>query len=91
MDDEKYKRSVKLLCPTCGEDQFSFEDESDVAPVTCVNCGRQMSRDDLIRENSELVEHNVAEMTQEVVADFSKALNKSLRAAFKGNKNIRFK
>ena len=91
MDDEKYRRSVKLLCPTCGEDQFSFEHEGAFAPVGCANCGRQMTRDDLIRENSEVIEHSVAEMGQEVAADLSKELNKSLRAAFRGNKNIRFK
>lgn len=91
MDDGKYDRQVKLLCPTCGSDQFSFDDEDEDGPVKCANCGREMSRDDLIRENTENIEAHVAEIGEEVTADIAKELNKSLRDAFKGSKHIRFK
>ncbi|MHB1416290.1 MAG: ECs_2282 family putative zinc-binding protein [Chloroflexota bacterium] len=91
MDEDKYGRSVTLLCSTCGSDQFAFDDESDSAAVTCANCGRQTTRDELIRENSENIELHVADIGEEATADSAKKLNKSLRDAFKGNKNIRFK
>jgi len=91
MDDEKYNRHVTLLCPTCGSDQFAFDDEDDAAPVTCANCGRQTTREELMSDNSERINHQFAEMGEEVVADSAKELNKSLRDAFKGNKNIRFR
>ena len=91
MDDEKYSRKVTLLCPTCGSDQFSVDGEDDSAPVTCAGCGRQTTREELIQANSENIEVQIAEVGEEVVADAAKELNKSLRDAFKGNKNIRFK
>ncbi len=89
MDDSKYERRVTLLCPTCGSDQFAFDDDDESAPVTCSNCGRQTTREALIEENSENIESHVAEIGEEVVADAAKDLNKSLRDAFRGSKNIR--
>ena len=91
MDDAKYDRQITLLCPVCGSDQFSYDDEDDAAPVTCVDCGRETTRSQLIDDNSEVIESNVAEIGDEVVADVAKELNKSLADAFRGNKSIRFK
>ncbi|MRS13265.1 MAG: hypothetical protein EG823_09420 [Actinobacteria bacterium] len=91
MDESKYDRQVTLLCPACGSDQFSFDDEEEDGPVKCVNCGRETTRDELIAENGETIEAHVAEVGEEVTADIAKELNKSLRDAFKGNKHIRFK
>jgi transcription elongation factor Elf1 len=77
MDDAKYNRSVTLLCPTCGSDQFSYEsgvDES-IEMAKCASCGREMTKDDLISENSENISAHVDEMKKEVVDD--------IRAQFK--------
>ena len=27
MSDDKYNRSINLLCPTCGSDQFEYDDD----------------------------------------------------------------
>jgi len=50
-----------------------------------------MTQDDLIRENSENLEAHAAEMADEAIKESVKQFNKSLRDAFKGNKNIGFK
>ncbi len=91
MDEEKYERHLSLLCPTCGSDQFIFDDEDESAPVTCTTCGRKTTRDELISDNSENIELHNADMGREVMADAAKELNKTLRHAFRGNKNVRFK
>ena len=91
MDTSKHERSVPLLCPTCGSDQFAYDDEDENVPVTCAQCGREMPRDELMRENSESLDKHVENMGQDVMKDVQQELTKSLRDAFKGNKDIEFK
>jgi transcription elongation factor Elf1 len=93
VDTEKYARSVGLLCPTCGSDQFSHSGEvsDDYSIVTCTGCGRQMTREELVRENSENVDGHLANMAMEITGDLQQEINKSLRDAFKGNRNVKFK
>jgi len=87
MDAEKYNRSLSLLCPTCGSDQFSQGEESPSQLVTCARCGLSITRDDLIRANGEHINEHVNEMGKDVVEDFRKELAK----AFRGSKFIKLK
>ena len=91
MDSDKYSRQVNLVCPACGSDQFSFDEEVEDAPVTCANCSRQMTREELVSENSESTDAHASEIGEHVTKDLANELRKSLRDAFRGNKNIRFK
>lgn len=91
MNDSDYDRELTLLCPTCGSGQFIYDEEDESKPVTCADCGRETTRDALIRENQERIDLQVEEIGQELLEDAAKELNKSLRDAFKGNKNVRFK
>lgn len=93
MDPEKYNRSVTLLCPTCGSSQFSQSDENepDTALVTCASCGRELTKAELIRENTENIDEHVKEIGEQVVEDLQHELKKSLAAAFKGSKFIKVK
>lgn len=88
MNAEKHNRTVSLRCPTCGSDQFSDEGaETPEQIVTCASCGMKLTRDDLIRENSENIDLHVKEMGKEIVDDFRKELAK----AFRGSKFIKIK
>ena len=93
MDAEIYNRSVSLLCPTCGNDQFEFhqglDDSFEIAK--CASCGREINKDDLIRENRENINEHVEEIGQQVVEDVAKELRSSLRKAFHGSKNLKSK
>lgn len=91
MDEGKYDYQVTLLCPTCGSDQFLFDDEVEYCPVRCVNCGREMSRDELVQENAESIDTYVAQIGEEVKTDIAKELKKSLRDSFKSSEHIRLK
>lgn len=88
---DKYNRQVRLLCPTCGSDQFAHEGEDGQAGelVTCVSCGLELSKDDLIRANRENVDEHVKEIGKEVAKDLQRELHESLKRAFRGNKNIK--
>lgn len=89
MDDEKYSRSVKLICSTCASGDFEYE--SDEGPYRCVSCDRVFTRDELIGDNGHIIEAEVKEMGAEVVKDAQKELNAMLRKAFSGSKHIKFK
>ena len=93
MDDEMYNRSVSLLCPTCGNDQFEFDQGVDdsVEIVKCASCGREINKDNLIRENSENINAHVEEVGQQIVKDAANELRSTLKKAFQGSKNIKFR
>jgi predicted nucleic acid-binding Zn-ribbon protein len=89
MDSNKYTRQVVLLCPTCGGDQFEYDtDESkDAGLVKCVSCKREMTRDDLVAENSENISEHVNEIGKQVRDDVAREISRT----FSGLKNIRIK
>lgn len=93
MDTEKYNRSVTLLCPTCGGTQFSpmAPDNIESELQQCASCGREIARDELIRENSENIDEHVKEIGKEVTNDLALELKKHLAAAFKGSNLIKVK
>jgi predicted RNA-binding Zn-ribbon protein involved in translation (DUF1610 family) len=93
MDAEKYNRSVTLLCPTCGGTQFSpvSPDNIESELQKCASCGREITRDELIRENSENINEHVNEIKKEVTKDVANELKKQLASAFKGSKFIKVK
>lgn len=92
MNSDKYSRSVSLLCPTCGSDQFEFEgSEETISSAKCSSCGREFTKDELIEENSENISEHVKEMGEEITKDAAKEMRNSLKKALRGSKNIRFK
>ena len=93
MDVEKYNRSVALICPTCGYTQFGSSEpmNSETELVTCASCGRELTRDELILENTENIDEHVKEMGKEVTEELGRELKKQLAAALKGNKFIKVK
>ncbi len=93
MKSGKYARNIELLCSTCGGTQFKYGDDIDAehASVRCIFCDREMTKDELIHENSENIDEHVSEIGNEAVNDLSKEMKKSLKQAFTGNKHIKIK
>lgn len=52
---------------------------------------REITRDELIRENSENISEHVNEIKKEVTNDIANELKKQLASAFKGSKFIKVK
>jgi hypothetical protein len=90
---EKYNRNVTLLCPTCGGTQFEYENGvgETIELAKCASCGREITKDELISENSENISEHAKEMGKEIVQDMAKELKESLKAAFGGSKFIQVK
>lgn len=93
MKNEKYQRSVEMLCPTCGCSSYEYEQGVDeiIEIVKCMSCGRELTKKELIRENDENIKKHLSEMTEEVKADIKKEFKASLKKVFGGSKNIRIK
>ena len=78
-----------MLCPTCGN--TDFEHDGDNSPLRCVGCDRVFEREELIRENGEIIEAELDEVKAEVLRDTTKELRDTLRKAFNGSKHFKFK
>ncbi len=93
MDAEKYNRSVALMCPTCGGTQFSpaLSNNIDSELQKCASCGREITRDALVRENSENIDEHMNEIKNEVTKNLANELKKQLVSAFKSSKFIKVK
>lgn len=73
MNDEKYSRKVTLSCPTCGNSNFEY-DPNNTGSIRCPSCEREFSKDELIRENGEIIENNLDEVKREIAKDIKKEL-----------------
>jgi len=92
MDAEKYTRKLAMVCPTCGGTQFKHEGvDETIEIVKCACCEREMTKNELIRENSENISAHMKEIGDEALKDAAKEFKQSLKDAFKGNPYITIK
>ena len=80
-----FDRRLELLCSTCGG--TSFEHETEAGALRCVGCARSFTREELLRENGEIIENEAAEMAAEV----GMWARDELRKAFSGSKHFKLK
>lgn len=91
MDDEKYTRDLEMVCPTCGCTQFKHEQGVDetIEVVKCACCEREMTKDELMHENSENISAHMEEIKQEVFKDVAKEFKQMLKDVFKSSDVIK--
>lgn len=89
MVSDNFTRSVSLQCPTCGGTQFEYEAEA--GPFWCVGCDRTIAKDDLLRENGNLIENHVDELASEAAKFARDHLRKSIRRATSASKHFKLK
>lgn len=89
LNPEKYNQEIVLMCPVCGNTEMEYTEESDF--IKCTSCGRETTKDELIRDNGESVDLHVSEIKKELKKDIQKQMKDMLKDAFKGSKNIRVK
>lgn len=78
---------ISLKCGVCGNDQFSTVDETiedlldapDVTLIRCSDCGRIATKEQIIEENSHIIDANVEDFKK----DIFKEVEKDLKKAFK--------
>ena len=58
--------------------------------MKCASCGREMTKDELMRENSENIQEHADEIAKQA-ADLGNELKKSLQDTFKNSNFIKIK
>lgn len=79
--------SISLKCCVCGNDQFSTVDETiedmldatDHTLIKCSDCGRVVTKEQIIEENSHIIDANIEDLKKDIV----KQVEKDLKKAFK--------
>ncbi|MEF2097301.1 hypothetical protein V3595_22030 [Bacillus sp. CFBP9009] len=79
--------NISMKCSVCGNDQFSNVDESiedmmnapDETEVKCSDCGRITTKEQLIEENSHIIDANI----EDFKGDIMKQLKKDFKKMFK--------
>ena len=80
-------RNVTLICSVCGNDQFEtldteYEDMREAPDNTrfkCSDCGRIITKSELLEENAEIINANVEDIKKEAIAEMEKELKKTLK------------
>jgi tRNA U54 and U55 pseudouridine synthase Pus10 len=78
------EKIVSMRCVVCGNDQFSSVDESiedmqnalDETEVKCSDCGRVTTKEQLIEENSEIIDANMEDFKEEIMKELQKDIKK---------------
>jgi len=85
MKSKNYDRKVSLMCPTCGESIFKYDNEVEIENMKfkCISCEMVFSRDELMDENREVFESAFSEMGKEILEDAAKELKKAFKNGFK--------
>lgn len=76
--------TINLKCSVCGNDQFSAVNESvqDIGEVEndvevkCSDCGRVVTKEQILEENSYVIEANFEDFKDEVMNQIEKDLKK---------------
>jgi len=89
LETSNYDRTIPLQCPTCGTTEFVHVAESEI--VKCASCGREMTKDELMRENYENIREHADEIAKQATEDLGRELKKTLQDAFKNSKFIKIK
>ena len=81
------EKRISLQCSICGNDQFSTIDENienmmeapDETEIKCSDCGRIVTKEQLIEENQHIIKANIEDLKEEAV----KKLKKEFKNIFK--------
>ncbi|MGL5259432.1 MAG: ECs_2282 family putative zinc-binding protein [Lachnospiraceae bacterium] len=77
-------KKISLLCNTCGNDQFStiyetiedMENALDDTEIKCSDCGKVLTKIQLVEENEYLINANIEDLKKEALNKLEKELKK---------------
>ena len=78
-------RTVRLICPVCGSDNFiystgfSFDDMNDSDAVQCALCKQIFTKEQIIEANQENINAEIEAIQDEAISKVVKKLNKAFK------------
>lgn len=93
MKSKSYDRQISLICITCGESQFEYDNEipDEVREYKCFSCERIYTKDELFKENGEIIYEQLNEIGEELLNNTANKLDNVFKKSFNRNKNFKFK
>lgn len=81
------ERKVTLLCPLCGNDQFTSLDEkfedllhaSDDVRLRCSDCGSVYTKRELLDNNASIIDNAVDGLAQDAAKELKRKLKEALK------------
>lgn len=81
------QKSISMICPTCGNDQFSsldcdiedIYDAPDKTRIQCSGCDLILTKEELIGENQYIIDANIEDLKKEAINKLEKELKKIFR------------
>jgi len=81
------EKKINMKCGICGNDQFSTVDEtiedllnaSNDAEIRCSDCGRVITKEQLIEENRHIIDVNVEDFKKEIFKEIQKDFQRRFR------------
>jgi uncharacterized Zn finger protein len=81
------EKRISMKCSVCGNDQFATVDKTienmqeapDETEVKCSDCGRVTTKEQLLEENSLIIDANVEDFKKEIVKQFEKEIKKMFK------------
>lgn len=79
---KSFEMNISLECSVCGNDQFAPVDESiddmhdspDDTLIRCSDCQRIVTKEQLIEENSHIIDANMEDLKKEAIKELEKEL-----------------
>jgi ribosomal protein S27E len=81
--------NLTLLCPACGDGRCAFD--HNAASIHCPSCGREFSRDELVRGDSHISRQAVRGAGRGAVNGAVNELRASVGRSFHRSKYIRYR
>lgn len=84
---DNIKKTISLICPICGNDQFAsldvpmeeLKDGLETNRVQCSDCHRIFTKEELLNENQGRIDNEVEQITDNITKQLDKEIKKILR------------
>ena len=77
-------RSIELNCPICANNQFEFDSELESTTYKCSDCGKEFTKDELLKANEYKINANIDDVKDEAIQEIEKELKKMLKKLSEG-------
>lgn len=76
--------SIELNCPICANNQFEFDSELESTTYKCSDCGKELTKDELLKANEYKINANIDNVKDEAIQEIEKELKKMLKKLSEG-------
>lgn len=84
---DNIEKKINLICPICGNDQFSsldvpmeeLKDGLETNCFQCFDCRRIFTKEELLNENQARIDNEVEQITDDITKQLDKEIKKMLR------------